>query len=83
MIVEITTPISISIKVNPEIYFFELEDILEKKMDLIIQITPSVVKDEVAGITKTKAMFDLERSIIETDEEETEEEEQKGENNDN
>ena len=51
-------------------------------MDLIIQITPSVVKDEVAGITKTKAMFDLERSIIETDEEETEEE-QKGENNDN
>jgi len=49
---------------------------------LIIQITPSVVKDEVAGITKTKAMFDLERSIIEIDEEETEEE-QKGENNDN
>ena len=61
---------------------FTSKDVLEKKMDLIIQITPSVVKGEVAGIIKTKAMFDLERSVIETDEEDTEEE-QKGENNDN
>ena len=55
-------------------------------MDLIIQITPSVVKNEVAGITKTKAMFDLEKTIIDDNEEETEEEnkeEMEGENNDN
>ena len=43
---------------------FTSKDVLEKKMNLIIQITPSVVKDEVAGITKTEAMFELERSIV-------------------
>jgi len=38
-------------------------------MNLIIQITPSVVRSDVAGITKTEAMFELERSIIDPDEE--------------
>ena len=38
-------------------------------MDLIIQITPSVVRDNVAGITKTEALFDLEKSIIDPAEE--------------
>ena len=51
-------------------------------MDLIIQITPSVVKNEVAGITKTNAMFDLEKTINDDNEEETEEEKE-GENNEN
>ena len=47
---------------------FTSKDVLEKKMDLIIQITPSVVRGEVAGITKTKAMFDVERSVDEDNE---------------
>ena len=52
-------------------------------MDLIIQITPSVVRGEVAGITKTKAMIDVERSINADDEQDDTEKEQEGENNDN
>ena len=59
------------------------ENSLEKKMDLIIQITPSVVRGEVAGITKTKAMIDVERSINADDEQDDTEKEQEGENNDN
>ena len=62
---------------------FTSKDVLEKKMDLIIQITPSVVRDEVAGITKTKAMIDVERSINADDEQDDTEKEQEGENNDN
>ena len=33
-------------------------------MDLIIQITPSVVTDNTAGITKSAVMFELERSLL-------------------
>ena len=62
---------------------FTSKDVLEKKMDLIIQITPSVVRGEVAGITKTKAMIDVERSINADDEQDDTEKEQEGENNDN
>jgi len=43
---------------------FTSKDILEKKMDLIIQITPSVVKDNMAGITKSAVMIELERSLL-------------------
>ena len=53
---------------------FTSKDVLEKKMDLIIQITPSVVRGEVAGITKTKAMFDIERSVSEDNEKDDTEE---------
>jgi hypothetical protein len=51
-------------------------------MNLIIQITPSVVKDEVAGITKTEAMFELERSIVVPAEEIDDESDEEGENDD-
>ena len=59
---------------------FTSKDILEKKMDLIIQITPSVVRDNVAGITKTEAMFELEKSIIDPAEEIDSESNGEGEN---
>ena len=66
---------------------FTSKDVLEKKMDLIIQITPSVVRGEVAGITKTKAMFDVERSVDEDNEKDDTEEdnievEEEGDEND-
>jgi type II secretory pathway component GspD/PulD (secretin) len=61
---------------------FTSKDVLEKKMNLIIQITPSVVNNGVAGITKTKAMFDLEKTINDDNKEKIEEEKE-GENNDN
>ena len=61
---------------------FTSKDVLEKKMNLIIQITPSVVRDEVAGITKTKAMFELERSIVVPAEEIDDESDEEGENDD-
>ncbi len=50
---------------------FTSKDVLEKKMDLIIQITPSVVTDDMAGIAKSAIMLELERSLYipeETDE---------------
>jgi len=54
---------------------------------LIIQITPSVVRGEVAGITKTKSMFDIERSVDEDNEKDDTEEdnieiEEEGDEND-
>ena len=49
-------------------------------MDLIIQITPSVVRGDVAGITKSKAMFELERSIVVPVEEIDDETDKEGEN---
>ena len=41
------------------------------------------MRGEVAGITKTKAMIDVERSINADDEQDDTEKEQEGENNDN
>jgi hypothetical protein len=55
--------------------------VLEKKMNLIIQITPSVVRGDVAGITKSKAMFELERSIVVPAEEIDDEPDKEGDNN--
>ena len=60
---------------------FTSKDVLEKKMDLIIQITPSVVRSDVAGITKSKAMFELERSIVVPTEEIDDETDKEGEKN--
>jgi hypothetical protein len=54
--------------------------VLEKKMNLIIQITPSVVRGDVAGITKSEAMLELERSINVPAEEIDDEPEKEGEN---
>ena len=49
-------------------------------MDLIIQITASVVRGDVAGITKSEAMFELERSINAPAEEIDDETDKEGEN---
>ncbi len=43
---------------------FTSSDIIEKKTDLIIQITPSVITAGMVGITKTDAMIELENSLI-------------------
>ena len=59
---------------------FTSKDVLEKKMNLIIQITPSVVRGDVAGITKSEAMFELERSIVVPAEEIDDETDKEGEN---
>jgi type II secretory pathway component GspD/PulD (secretin) len=59
---------------------FTSKDVLEKKMNLIIQITPSVVRDDFAGITKSEAMFELERSIVVPAEEIDDETDKEGEN---
>ncbi len=59
---------------------FTSKDVLEKKMNLIIQITPSVVTGDVAGITKSEAMLELERSIVVPAEESDDEHDKEGEN---
>ncbi|MEE3149365.1 MAG: hypothetical protein VX284_00135, partial [Candidatus Neomarinimicrobiota bacterium] len=59
---------------------FTSQDVLEKKMNLIIQITPSVVTGNVAGITKSEAMLELERSIVVPAEESDDEHDKEGEN---
>ena len=43
---------------------FTSSDIIEKKTDLVIQITPSVLKPGMAGITKTKEMIEFENSMM-------------------
>ena len=43
---------------------FTYTDLVERKTDLIIQITPSVLKDNISGIPKNEAMIRLERSIM-------------------
>ena len=43
---------------------FTYTDLVERKTDLIIQITPSVLKDNISGIPKNEAMIRLERSIL-------------------
>ena len=50
-------------------------------MNLIIQITPSVVTGNVAGITKSEAMIELERSIVVPAEEIDDEPNKEGDNN--
>ncbi len=51
--------------------FFTSTDIIEKKTDLIIQITPSIIKGRVTGISKTKDMIEIETGLLEpVDEEE-------------
>jgi hypothetical protein len=37
---------------------------VERKTDLIIQITPSVLKDNISGIPKNEAMIKLEKTIM-------------------
>ena len=49
-------------------------------MNLIIQITPSVVRGDVAGITKSEAMLELERSIVVPAEESDDKPDKEGEN---
>lgn len=51
---------------------FTSSDIIEKKTDLIIQITPSVLQPGIAGITKTKEMIEFENSMMKPDKEEDE-----------
>jgi type II secretory pathway component GspD/PulD (secretin) len=42
---------------------FSSTDVLDKRTDLIIEITPSIIKDEYVEILKTEDMIRLERSI--------------------
>ena len=65
--------------------FFTHTDVIEKKTDLIIQITPSVVTDNISGIPKSHEMIEIEKSImlkeddemIQLEKEEKEEKEEK------
>ena len=43
---------------------FTSTDLVDRKTDLIIQITPSVLKNNITGIQKNEAMIKLERSIM-------------------
>ena len=43
---------------------FTSTDIVDRKTDLIIQITPSVVVDNISGIPKSKEMIEIENSIF-------------------
>ncbi len=45
--------------------FFTSSDVIEKKTDLIIQITPSVMQPDMQGIVKTDEMIDLENRLNE------------------
>lgn len=51
---------------------FTSSNLIEKKTDLIIQITPWVLKPGMDGILKTAAMVEFEKSIIESSEDEEE-----------
>lgn len=42
---------------------FSSKDVLDKKTDLIIQITPSIVRDNYSTLIKTKGMNDFENSL--------------------
>ena len=44
--------------------FFTSTDLVDRKTDLIIQITPSVLKDNISGIPKNEAMIKLEKIIM-------------------
>ena len=44
--------------------FFTSTDLVDRKTDLIIQITPSVLKDNISGIPKNEAMIKLEKTIM-------------------
>lgn len=55
---------------------FTSSDIIEKKTDLIIQITPSVLIPGINGIVKTDAMTELENSIFNPESEEKEDNEE-------
>ena len=53
-------------------------DIVDKKTDLIIQITPSVVVDNISGIPKGEEMIEIENSIyFKGDEDQTKEDKSK------
>ena len=43
---------------------FTSTDLVDRKTDLIIQITPSVLEDNISGIPKHEAMIKLEKSIM-------------------
>jgi len=43
---------------------FTSTDIVDRKTDLIIQITPSVVVDNISGIAKGEDMIEIEKSIF-------------------
>ena len=43
---------------------FTSRDLVDRKTDLIIQITPSVLKDNISGIPKNEAMIKLEKTIM-------------------
>jgi len=43
---------------------FTSTDLVDRKTDLIIQITPSVLKDNISGIPKNEAMIKLEKTIM-------------------
>ena len=43
---------------------FTSRDLVDRKTDLIIQITPSVLKDNISGIPKNEAMIKLEKIIM-------------------
>lgn len=55
--------------------FFQHEFEQETKKDLIIEITPHIVKDTYTGINKTKRMLDLEDTYINAEEDQEEDEE--------
>ena len=49
---------------------FTSTDLVDRKTDLIIQITPSVLKDNISGIPKNEAMFKIEKTIMLKDDDE-------------
>ncbi len=49
---------------------FTSTDLVDRKTDLIIQITPSVLKDNISGIPKNEAMIKLEKTIMLKDDDE-------------
>ena len=48
--------------------FFKHEFVQETKKDLIIEITPHIIKDTYSGISKTDRMLDLEDEFLNVDE---------------
>ena len=49
---------------------FTSTDLVDRKTDLIIQITPYVLKDNISGIPKNEAMIKLEKTIMLKDDDE-------------
>jgi hypothetical protein len=45
---------------------FTSNNVVERKTDLIVQITPKIVVDAYTGITKTNDMINYEKNVMNT-----------------